>query len=486
MAIAKENIRLTLGLKIKQLRLDKGLSLSELAQRSGISISYLNEIEKGKKYPQSEKILQLAEALEVSYDWLVSLKLHQKLAPIAELLRSNILQELPLDMLGIDPAQLIEMLSNAPTKLSAFISTLLEISRNYDMQVEQFYFSVLRSYQELHDNYFEDLEEEVARFRQEMQIEEQGLAVERLAKLLQEQYQYRIQEHDFEGELSNLRYVLLPDKTLLLNKRLDLQQKNFALARELGFQYLKIQKRTYTFSWVEVSSFDQVLNNFKASYFAGALLIDQASLVKELTHFFEKETWDSNFLPGLLYRYKVTPEMLMHRISNLLPRYFQMHQLFFLRFDDAQQNFNLTKEMHLAGLHNPHATALGEHYCRKWVSLTVFSKLKATGQHLICDAQISQYYDSPNEYFVFTLARPMLPTPHLNSSISIGILLNESTRRKIKFLESLAIRKVGSTCERCSAPDCEVRKAAAQVLEARRKNQRRKEKLAALMQVPEQ
>jgi XRE family transcriptional regulator, fatty acid utilization regulator len=74
------------------------------------------------------------------------------------------LTELPFEIFGISPADLLELLSDAPTKLSAFISTIIEIGRSYNMSVEQFYFAVLRSYQEMHDNYFPEIEEEVDRF----------------------------------------------------------------------------------------------------------------------------------------------------------------------------------------------------------------------------------------------------------------------------------------------------------------------------------
>jgi hypothetical protein len=32
--------------------------------------------------------------------------------------------------------------------------------------------------------------------------------------------------------------------------------------------------------------------------------------------------------------------------------------------------------MHLAKLHTPHGTALNEHYCRRWVSLTILKDLE--------------------------------------------------------------------------------------------------------------
>ena len=46
--------KIILGLKVRQLRQEKGWNFEELSRQTGISVSYLNEIEKGKKYPQPE------------------------------------------------------------------------------------------------------------------------------------------------------------------------------------------------------------------------------------------------------------------------------------------------------------------------------------------------------------------------------------------------------------------------------------------------
>ena len=94
MMIEDEYIRLIFGLKLKQIRTEKNLSLFGLAKLSGLSKSYLNEIEKGKKYPKTDKILLLSENLEVPYDHFVSLKLDKNLAPIGEILQSKILKEI--------------------------------------------------------------------------------------------------------------------------------------------------------------------------------------------------------------------------------------------------------------------------------------------------------------------------------------------------------------------------------------------------------
>jgi transcriptional regulator with XRE-family HTH domain len=158
--LKEENIRLLFGLKLKQLRLERKKSLTDIAEESGISISYLNEIEKGKKYPKANKIAVLAKVLDVNYDWLVSLQLDKSLLPLAELFKSDLLTSLPLEIFGIEPADLLDTLASTPSKISAFISTLVEMARNYNMSVEHFYYAVLRSYQEMHENYFEDLEDE--------------------------------------------------------------------------------------------------------------------------------------------------------------------------------------------------------------------------------------------------------------------------------------------------------------------------------------
>jgi transcriptional regulator with XRE-family HTH domain len=481
----QDNIRLVFGLKLKQLRLDKSLSLSDLSQRTGLSISYINEIEKGKKYPKSDKIIALARALEVDYDSLVSIKLSKKLEPISELLQSNILTELPLDLFGIDPADLLEMLSDAPTKLSAFIGTLIEIARNYNMSVEQFYFSALRTYQEMYDNYFEDLEQEAEQFLAHYQVPEELILNDKyLADLLVKNYPYEIQFIDEKKypELIGIRSMLVPqgDKLrLLVSPQLDANQRAFIYGRELGYQYMKLKNRLNTTHLVEAESFEQLLNNYKASYFASAIIIKGKVLAQQLSHFFDQPQFDGEALVQLIDYFHSTPESFCYRLSNILPKYFGISQLFFLRFNNfaGQNRFDLTKEMHIARKHNPH-TVRDEHYCRRWVALTILQELadlQSKGQyhHTLCRMQISHYMDTQDEYFVVAFAKPMSPTPNLNVSVSMGIRLDENVRAKIKFLNNVDIpkREVNETCERCPSFDCKERMAAPIVLQRKRKNE---------------
>ena len=62
MSVNEEKLRFILGFKLKNLRQVADLSLKEASSIAGISISYLSEIEKGKKYPKTEKLLALASA----------------------------------------------------------------------------------------------------------------------------------------------------------------------------------------------------------------------------------------------------------------------------------------------------------------------------------------------------------------------------------------------------------------------------------------
>ena len=139
MKARNQNERIIFGLKVKQLRQEKGLSFSNLSHQSGLSVSYLNEIEKGKKFPKPQKIADLAKALAVEEKELLSMELDSNLAPVGSLLQSNFLNELPLDLFGIELAKVVEIIANAPARVGAFISTLLELSRNYALKEENFY-----------------------------------------------------------------------------------------------------------------------------------------------------------------------------------------------------------------------------------------------------------------------------------------------------------------------------------------------------------
>jgi XRE family transcriptional regulator, fatty acid utilization regulator len=492
--VDEAHVKFIMGLKLKQLRMERGLSLVELSALTGISVSYLNEIEKGKKSPKADKVSALATALDVSYDWLVSLKMNKKLAPVAEILQSNIMKEILLDVFGIDKAQLLDLLSRVPVKLNAFLNTVIEVSRNYGMRVENFYFSALRSYQEMHENYFEDIEIAVDRF-----ILENGMDVskpvtpEGLVDILQKKYNYIIEDDGLSSqpELKELRSVLLSGSKprLLLNRNLSRTQKAFILGREIGFQFMSITERPLTTSWVELDSFEQVLNNFKGSYFSCALLLNRQQLVRRLEQIFSKDKFDSIDILKIMDDFGVSPEIFTHRMTTLLPRYFGIQELFFLRFSNknGSEEFQLTKEMHLAGLHNPHATMMNEHYCRRWISINILKELsfqlrKGLYHKPLCVAQRSRYFGNENEYLIISFAKPAMDGINVNNSISVGLLLTNQLRKKVKFWNdpAIPIRMVGETCQRCPATDCAERVAPPEILQQAQRVSSMKTALSAL------
>jgi predicted transcriptional regulator/DNA-binding XRE family transcriptional regulator len=479
MTVEKEYIKLIFGLKLKQARTNKNLSLFGLAKITQLSKSYLNEIEKGKKYPKTDKVILLSEKLDVSYDHMVSLKLDNNLAPIGEILKSGILKEIPLDIFGIQENDLIDIIANAPAKVNAFISTIIEIAQHYNLSRESFFLAALRSYQEAHNNYFEDLEGKVLEFSTAFHIDiNDKISVEELASILKEEYGYTIEELVFseQEKLGDLRSIFVPkSKTLLVSLEIDEQQKAFILAKEIAYNFLDIKERLYTFSWIKFDNFDQVLNNFYASYFAGALLLPRKKLIDELNVFLAKTHPTGVEMIALMNEFNVSPESFYQRITNILPKDFQIKNLFFLRLSHkiGTESYQIKKELHITNQQEPRANEMNEHYCRRWVSIrTIEAAILEKKDHFF-SAQISCYDNSNNEYLVFSSAtQDPFKKDHLRS-ISVGILISAAMKKKFKFIDSGIIKKelVGVTCETCAVKNCEVRAAPPVHLEQKKRNE---------------
>ncbi len=482
--IPAENIKWILALKLRQLRAAKGYSATMLAKKSGISTSYLAEIEKGKKRPTPQKIMALAKALEVDYDEIVSLKLSEELTPIANLLTSNFLNELPLQLFGIGLEQLMDIIADAPDKVSAFISMLIQVARNYEIQTDHFFKIALRSYQEMYNNFFEDIERDAANFKEEYSILLKDVITEgSLVQILEQQYHYCIDQQRLgaEKKLQGIRslYKLEDEQPILmLNSNLNTSQKNFQLAKEIAYNHLGLQRKGGLPPSLKIDSFEQLLHNAKASYFAGALLVDRNKVLDDIDRVFSKDVWDGALFLKVMNGYNVSPETFLHRLTNLLPHYFRLNHLFFLRFTHTRKSpqYHITKELHLADLHNPHGNEINEHYCRRWITINILKELeqlqeKQDEQGPIVRVQRSRYWNSKREYFCITLARAMHPTPQTNSSVTIGFLVDRNFKEKVNFWDDPAVpvRWVNETCERCGIEDCQERVAAPTVLEKQEK-----------------
>src|SRR5512132_3534073 len=131
-----DQLRFVLGLKLKTLRKAQGKPLKTVAAKSGLSVSYLSEIEKGKKYPKPGKLIELARALEVPFDSLVTLQVKEDLNPVKAVFSSGLLREFPFDLFGIQPEDLFDLVTQDPARAGALLRTFLEVGRLYDVHAE--------------------------------------------------------------------------------------------------------------------------------------------------------------------------------------------------------------------------------------------------------------------------------------------------------------------------------------------------------------
>lgn len=471
MELNSESLRFILGIKVKQYRQEKGLSLKELSAATSLSISYLSEIEKGKKYPKPEKIILLAQGLDKTFDDMVSLHIEDGDNPITALLNSPVFNEFPLHQFGITLTDVFDLVTNTPSKAGAFIRTLLEIGRNYDMQVEHFLLASLRSYQKMHMNYFKDIEEETRKFRMEFDAQlKEDISNPSLEAILSSTFQVKVEYKNLskEPELGSLRSIWIkgePDK-LIINERLQPVQRLFILAKEVGYRVLKLEKRPTTSSWMQVESFDHVYNNFKSSYFAGALLLPEDQMVADLKIFFTNKDWDTNRFTDLLTSYNTTPEMFLHRLSQLLPHHFGMQRMHYLRLqnDRNSEQYQITKELNTTNIFVPRGIGGSEHHCRRWVSVNLLKDLKEqqkSGDNpgLIISTQRSHFMGSDKEFFNIAIARPLTLSDGVNSGMTLGFQLDKRLKNEIVFWNDTSIPKmhVNESCERCSLEDCESR-----------------------------
>lgn len=471
--MAKGNyIKLIFGLKLKQLRQESKMSLSGLSSKSNLSVSYLNEIESGKKYPKADKIAVLADALGVTYDKLVSLKLMKNLTPVEELLDSNILEQLPLDHYGIDINKLIGMMSNTSLQLSALISTFIETAKSSEISQNNFSRTALHTFKEFNENYFDEIEKAVDKFRKKYKLN--GLpAIEytQLKPILEKEYNYVIDETSLNNYpvLDEIRALAVTGKTnkLMLNKKLEEHRKSFVAAKELAYNFMGMSDRSYIYSSLRLNTFDHLLNYYKASYFSTALIINRDHLVRDLKEFFNTEKWDRDKFLYLMDKYNATPEMFFQRITNISAKYLGLNKFFFLRFnyEIGSGNYKLSKEVGLNTRKNPGGYQGNEHYCRRWVSISTLNELenivKKDKNYSGKTAGIlhSTFYDSNDQYLCISVAQKSSLLKDTLYSVTIGFQYDGTINQKIKFAENAGIPKmvVNDTCEKCTLRDCKER-----------------------------
>ncbi|MBK8987020.1 MAG: ImmA/IrrE family metallo-endopeptidase [Chloroflexi bacterium] len=478
-------INIIFGMKVRQARTENGLTLSEFAAQCDLSPSYVTEIEKGRKYPRADKIMKIAETLGKEYDDLVSIKLAPSLTYLESTLSSTILQKFPFGEFGLETGDLVNLLTREPERASALLHAILEMIRRYDMKEEDFLRAALRSYQEIHENYFQDVEDAAAAFTRQFAAtyhlgQNTPISQTTLEQMLQSVYDYKLDYTTLadDAQLAAFRSVLAPGRPrrLLMNGRLYPRQIKFLLARELGYRYLDIKERSRTSTPEAVNSFQQLLNDFRAAYFGGALLMPRARVLADLETFFAQPTWNPQPLVDMLVHYDVTPEMLLYRFSELIPQHFGL-QIHFLRYHHQDgDEYRLMKHLNMNDFTLPGGPTLQEHYCRRWLSVRLLREMaerQAAGDNNRFPppaVHIQRFLNSEERYLAFGFARSLVLSPGVNSSVTVGFRLTTGVERIIRFVDDPAIPHVvvNETCERCplTAEECQVRAAPPRILEA--------------------
>ncbi len=484
------NLKTIFGIKLKQERERRHLTLAALGQACSLSPSYLAEIEAGKKHPKAEKVWQIAEALGCSYDELISTRLGHEFTELQEFLSLPGVRDFPFDLFGVPAAELMKLLSRSPHEVAALIRTVGDIARQHNIGVEDFLHAALRSFQELTGNYYEALEKEAERLLADLlEGERRGATFARLAARLQGEWGCAVDAETLGARpaLRQFRAVLAggPRGRLLLNPGLTDSQKAFVVAREIGYRLLDLKPRSFTTPPDREGSFEQVLNDFKASYFAGAVLLPRDRLVADLRGFFRLPTWQAESLLHLLDRHDVTAETLMYRLSQLVPSQFGL-RAHFLKFTDDRGHFRLVKTLNLSDLPVPPGLGAAEHYCRRWLSTRLLVEAAAwqrrRGRHARrpqVDAQRSRL-PGGKEFLCIGLAQPQVLQPEITTSLTIGFTVDQKLTETIRFSQDRTIPEavINGTCERCpfEASDCSDRAAAPVLyLETKAREDRRRE-----------
>ncbi|MFQ5434167.1 MAG: helix-turn-helix domain-containing protein [Anaerolineae bacterium] len=463
------------GMKVRQSRTEAGLTLTEFAAQCELSPSYLTEIEKGRKYPRADKIMRMAEVFGKPYDDLVSIKLAPSLAYLESALSSSIARRFPFGEFGFEAGDMVNLLTNQPDRASALLHALLSLGRRYDLQEADFLLAALRSYQEIHENYFQDVEDAALTFVEKFSQKygfpaDPPVQLPILEQILAEEFGYQIDDK-LIGEnpaLAMYRSVVVEGKrpSLLINSVLFPRQVKFLLARELGYLHLGFDDRSNTSPPDRTGSFQKLLNDFKAAYFGGVLLMPRAPMLADLNHFFSQSTWQPQLLLDMLSRYEITPEMLMYRFSELIPQFFGI-RLHFLRFHNGRTNYRLIKQLNMSRLLVPSGIGLHEHFCRRWLSVRILQELEQKSASStptdppLVGVQMSEFLESGDKFFCIGIARPLAMRPDVNSSVVIGFRMDTDLKNEVRFTNDPAIPRdiIHETCERCplTAAQCDVR-----------------------------
>lgn len=490
--LREQNLRFILGLKLHNLRQERRLSLVQLSQACGLSVSYLNEIEKGKKYPKTDKLLALARALGVSYNDLVSAEPGGKLRSISGILTTRMVDDLPLAFYGISASVLMEMMAADTTRVGALLQLLKELSQRFDIGTTDFCHSAIRSHLEAQTYYFEDLEREAAKFADSCGWStDAGPSLDQLRACLVNRLGWELDEQllGIHGDLDDVGavpYAKGKRRCLLLHPSLPEGRRAFFIAREIAAHVLQLTSTRTSSSKQPIGEFQLLLDDARASYLAGAMLMPEASFVGDVRTFALGTRWDPDAFLALIAKHGNDTETFFHRLAQLLPRHLGLGNLVLARTEigSTQGSPRVNREIRLGETRDVSGSETGEHRCRRMMNFRLLSQAPVPNTPARAAIQRERFHASNEAYLTLgtVFKRPL--HQDLQTCMTLAIGIDAKTRNAIGFVDDPAIDEyqVGETCERCTLSPCEERVAPPVVAQTSERGAARRAALASLFQ----
>lgn len=500
-----ELLKFLLGLKLRKHRFEKGLSLQALSQLSGLSSSYLNEIEKGKKYPKVDKLILLAKSLKIKLEDLKGGTVDKSIVPLTDFLSSDFFKTFPLETFGMNRGDLFDLMSNRPEKFASLIATFVGLARHYEMEPHEFSKLALRSYRESKEHHFPEVEEKALEFRKKVLDEQKSVFDENLlANFLKNHFNVSV--HTLKADKLPVwppgDTVVLPGKKakILFHEELDRPSRLFFLAKELGKEVLGFKRESFIDLAYDTGTFVERKNDLMSYAFACALLWPRGHFEKSLREFLAEKVFSEKKLLSFLGEGPFLPETFIQRMTQIFPQMLGIKKLFYLRFDTfektglkkgrAEDLFYVTDELHLSHHHFPHENRMGQHYCRRWSSLNTLKEWMnegrpcrpETGYYGSLKVQKSRLVGTNDTYFCVTLATQRMKRGDFQGnpySVTLGLALDDELKGIMKFWDDPSIpeKTVGKTCETCPISDCLDRAVPASLLKRKEKRDREREVL---------
>ncbi|MEZ7853217.1 MAG: hypothetical protein QMB42_05030, partial [SAR324 cluster bacterium] len=170
-------------------------------------------------------------------------------------------------------------------------------------------------------------------------------------------------------------------------------------------------------------------------------MINRFQAKEEVQELFQSESWDGEAILKLLKRHEVTPETFLHRLSQILPGLFNITELHYFRFEHmiGKNDIQLTKELNMPRTLVPSGVRLNEHYCRRWLPVSLLKELeeeqtKLKPEKIIIRAQRAQFMESGDEVLFISIGRALRLKEKMNRCVSLGLRVDKALKEKVKFL----------------------------------------------------